>query len=140
MSHYPVFKEILDLCSTSFTTYSTFFFSFIVKILTGRSVRWDISTSLKAVRPPQSVRVKVVSAWRSSQSGLASFPPLLLLHSLFSRRDEAEGEEAAAARRAAHSGSSFPSQRRAVVFVQGPSLRQLARHSGRTRRHPADTG
>ncbi|KAK5858892.1 hypothetical protein PBY51_003002 [Eleginops maclovinus] len=44
----------------------------------------------------------------------------------FSRSNEAEGEEAAAVRWTAHSGSSFPPKRRAVVFVQGPSVRQLA--------------
>lgn len=58
----------------------------------------------------------------------------------YSRRDEAEREEAAAVRWAAHSGSSFSPKCRVVVFVQGQSLRQLARLSGRSGRHPPDTG
>lgn len=44
----------------------------------------------------------------------------------FFRRYEAEREEATAVRRADYSGSSFPPQCRAVVFVPGPSVRQLA--------------
>ncbi|XP_051902152.1 uncharacterized protein LOC127587763 isoform X2 [Hippocampus zosterae] len=59
----------------------------------------------------------------------------------FSRSDEAEGEEAAAVRGAAHCGSPLPPQRRPVVLVPGPGVRQIGgQRGGRTRRRPADAG
>lgn len=81
------------------------------------------------------VRVKVRSA--SGSGGFGTFPPPLL-HLLC--RHEAEAEEAAAVRRAGRSCPSFPPQCRAVVFVSGPSVRQLARPSGRSGRHSASAG
>lgn len=81
------------------------------------------------------VRVKVRSA--SGSGGFGTFPPPLL-HLVC--RHEAETEEAAAVRRAGRSCPSFPPQCRAVVFVSGPSVRQLARPSGRSGQHSASSG
>lgn len=53
---------------------------------------------------------------------------------------EAETEEAAAVRGTGYSRPSFPPQCRAVVFISGPSVRQLARHSGRSGRAPTPPG
>lgn len=89
--------------------------------------------------PSPTVTVKVASASKSGRSGRASFRRPLI-HTPAPRRHEAQAEAAAAVGRAAHRGPALPPQRRTVVAVSGPNVRQLAGLSGRSGRHPPHSG
>uniref|UniRef100_A0A3P9JE34 Polypeptide N-acetylgalactosaminyltransferase 10 n=1 Tax=Oryzias latipes TaxID=8090 RepID=A0A3P9JE34_ORYLA len=95
---------------------------------------WSVTAPLSV----PATGVKVAPVWEKPGPGSRYFPPPPLW-TLPPRSHEAEGEEAAAGRGAAHSRSPLPAERGAVVSVPGPSVRQLARH-GRSARHPRHTG